>query len=185
MGRRGNSFNTSRGPRRRREMPTRVIATAIVEREESILLTQLATGRFAGYWLLPSASVAENTIPDTVRDMVLERTGHEVIDLNLLSVLEEPKTDARALRFVFAATVAELGRAIMDTEIAQARWFTRPAVREVLDERDVVPALGVMALLRAWADGTALPAYQVLRDDAVCPCGSGYLYAGCCGWDMR
>lgn len=185
MGRPGNSSNMSRGSHRKRGIPARLITTALIERDEHVLLTQLASGRFAGFWLLPSATVDEEPIEMTTRRMVLERTGNSVVSLRLVSVLEECKTDVRTLRFIFETVVAAQEQGIHDPEIVQARWFSREAVCEVLAERDVVPTLGVMGLLRAWAEATSLPVHQLLVEDSPCPCGSGHQYPGCCGWDMR
>lgn len=184
MARRANSCNMNSAHRRPRHA-RRLTVTAILERDNKLLLTQLASGRFAGFWLLPSASLAEGTLEAEVKAMVLTRTGYPVTAQRLACVLEEPRAHTAALRFVFTADIAEQEQAISDVEIVQARWFSRVAVQELLAERDVVPALGVMTLLQTWADGRALPAHQVLIDDALCPCGSGFNYPGCCGWDMR
>ena len=72
-----------------------------------------------------------------------------------------------------------------DGEIARVHWFPRASALAVLEERDVVPTLGVMRLIRGWAEGTALAALEAPREDAPCPCGSGYSYPGCCGWDAQ
>ena len=148
MARRANLSRVNNWPRRR-ERETRVIVAALVEREEHLLLTQLARGRFAGFWLLPSSSV-ESGPWRSGGAHAAERTGYEVRQSHLLCVQEEPKVDVLALRFVFHVTVGERESAVADPEIAQARWFSRAAVQEVLEERDVTPNLGVMSLIRAW-----------------------------------
>ena len=163
----------------------RVIATALTEREDTLLLVQLALGRFAGFWLLPSATPEDGPVEAAARRMLPERTGYPVGELSLASVVEEPKIGVLALRFVFRAVVAEPPRPVDDPDIVQARWFSRDAVREVLEERDVVPNLGVMSLLRAWAEGVALAPLELLPEDAQCPCGSGFGFRGCCGWDAK
>ncbi len=184
MGRRASSFRVN-NRRARSGQECRVIVTALAEREDHLLLAQLARGPFAGFWLLPSATPDEGTVDDTARRLLPERTGYAVTDQRLVSVVEEPKIGVLALRFVFQAAVAESAGAIEDGEIVQARWFSRDAVCEVLEERDVVPNLGVMSLVRAWADGMPLPTLALVREDALCPCGSGFGYRGCCGWDAR
>lgn len=184
MARRANLSRVNNWPRRR-ERETRVIVAALVEREEHLLLTQLARGRFAGFWLLPSSSVESGTVAESVGRMVQERTGYEVRQSHLLCVQEEPKVDVLALRFVFHVTVGERESAVADPEISQARWFSRAAVQEVLEERDVVPNLGVMTLIRAWCDKTPLCMLEALSEEAWCPCGSGHHFRGCCGWDAR
>ncbi len=158
-------------------------ATALVERDDHLLLCQLARGEYAGFWLLPSASVDEGTVQQTAAAMLPERTGYLAETLGLVSVVEEPKVQALSLRIVFAATVKEPQAEHGDTDIMQARWFAKAAAGEVLEERDVVPNLGVMALIRAWADGVPLQLLELLDENALCPCGSGYRYRGCCGWD--
>jgi ADP-ribose pyrophosphatase YjhB (NUDIX family) len=180
MGHRVNSLRTNRRPEQR----TRVVATALIERQEHLLLVQLARGRFAGFWLLPSAPVEQGTVAQAARALVPERTGCAVEHQELRGVLEHLRRETMLLRFVFATTVSvEAGRPT-DPDVVQAAWFTRPAVDELLRERDVVPTLGVMALLRAWADGLPLAPLEQLWDEVVCPCGSGFRYPGCCGWDM-
>lgn len=163
----------------------RVIATALVEQDDGLLLVQLAQGPFAGFWLLPSATAEEGTVEATARRMVMERTGYPVTDQRLVSVVEEPKTGVLALRFVFRTQVGERVAEVEDREIVQARWFSRTAASEVLEERDVVPNLGVMSLIRAWVDGRQLSPLELLVEDACCPCGSGFVYRNCCGWDAR
>jgi NADH pyrophosphatase NudC (nudix superfamily) len=163
----------------------RVITTALVERDGYLLLTQLAAGRFAGFWLLPSATAEEGTVEQTSLRMVWERTGYPVLEQQLVSVIEEPKPGVLALRFLFRSRVGERDAAVSDPEIAQTRWFSRAAVREVLAERDVVPNLGVMSVLRAWAEGATPRPLELLVEDTPCPCGTGFGYRGCCGWDAR
>jgi ADP-ribose pyrophosphatase YjhB (NUDIX family) len=163
----------------------RAIATALIERDDHLLLCQLARGEYAGFWLLPSASVDADTVLRTAQAMLPERTGYLATTLALVSVIEEPKVNALSLRFVFTAAVAEPPAPHDDTEIVQSRWFSKTAAREVLAERDVVPNLGVMSLIRAWADGVALRSLELLDENALCPCGTGYGFRGCCGWDAR
>jgi len=184
MRRQANSYRANRHPRRQCQT-IRLIATALIERDDALLLVQLAKGPFAGFWLLPSSSVDEGTVEVTARRMVLERTGYPVIEQQLLGVLEEPKPDVLALRFVFRATVGEREAGVGDAEITQARWFMREAVHEVLEERDVVPNLGVMSLIRSWVEGMTLRPLELLVEDALCPCGSGERFRGCCGWDAK
>jgi len=174
-----------------------VIVTALVEQADELLLVQLARGRFAGFWLLPSATVEQNAIEQTLCRMLQERTGYAAQSgtvlparearngYALLTVLEEPHVNGYALRFVFRARVSESVGQPTDGDIAAARWFSRAAVGTVPEERDVVPTLGVMSLLRAWAEGKTPLALESLHDDMLCPCGSGFNYAGCCGWDAR
>lgn len=168
-----------------RALQTRVIVTALLEQDDYLLLVQLARGRFAGYWLLPSATVEEQMLEQTLRQMAPERTGYPVSEPRLVSVVEESRTDTRVLRFVFQACVGTQTGSPSDVEIASARWFSHAAAREVLEERDVVPTLGVMALIRGWAEGITLSPLESLVDDVLCPCGSGFRYPGCCGWDMQ
>lgn len=182
MGHRANSFKLNRRPPAQQ---TRVIVTALAERDAQVLLVQLARGRFAGFWLLPSATVEEGTVTETARRMLPERTGYPVVEQQLASVVEEPKPEVLALRFVLRTRVGEATGERLHEDIAQARWFSRDAAGEVLEERDVVPTLGVMALIRAWADGMPLRPLELLIEDASCPCGSGHAYRGCCGWDAR
>ncbi len=163
----------------------RAIATALVEHHGHLLLCQLARGEYAGFWLLPSASVDDGTVLQTAQRMLPERTGYTATALELVSVVEEPKTNALSLRFVFAAAVADPQAEHSDTDILQARWFSRAAARELLAERDVVPNLGVMSLVRAWADGITPRPLELLDESAPCPCGSGYGFRGCCGWDSK
>lgn len=170
---------------RRPGQETRVITTALVEQDDNLLLVQLARGRFAGYWLLPSTSVEEGTVEQNSARMVFERSGYPVAESQLVSVVEELRAGVLALRFVFRTRVGERDAAVSDPDIAQARWFAREAVREVLEERDVVPTLGVMALIRSWADEIPLRPLESLVEDALCPCGSGFRYTGCCGWDAK
>ena len=117
--------------------------------------------------------------------MMFERTGHEVAEQHLLSVLEEPRHEVLALRFVFATALHGVSSGPVNTDFAQVRWFSRLAARGMLEERDAVPTLGVMSLIRGWADGVALRPHELLLEDAFCPCGSGFRYPGCCGWDKR
>jgi ADP-ribose pyrophosphatase YjhB (NUDIX family) len=161
----------------------RLIATALIEREGNLLLVQLAKGSLAGFWLLPSATVEDGSVEQTAQTMILERTGHPVRAMELLSVLEESRPDVLLLRFLFRAEVGAREAAIADPEIVQARWFSRTAVLEVLEERDVVPNLGVMSVLRAWADGVIPRPLEPILHDALCPCGSGDRYRSCCGWE--
>ena len=173
-------------PNSRPPQETRLIATILAEQADALLLVQLARGRYAGYWLLPSSGVDVGTVDAAARALLPARTGYQAETLALASVVEEPKTGVLAVRFVFRATVSARTEPLGDAEIAQARWFSRDAAREVLAERDVVPTLGVMALMRAWAEGIALPPLETLSpDDAPCPCGSGFRYRGCCGWDAE
>ena len=174
----GNSYR-----RNKHGQHIRAIATALVEHDDHLLLCQLARGEYAGFWLLPSASVDEGTVLEAARRMLPERTGYTATALDLMSVVEEPKTHALSLRFVFSAGVAELKADQSDTDILQVRWFSREAAKELLAERDVVPNLGVMSLVRAWTDGIAMRSLELLDENALCPCGSGYGFRGCCGWD--
>ncbi len=184
MARRANSYRAHNvGQRRARQV--RVIVTAIVERQGQLLMTQLAQGQFAGFWLLPSGTVEEGTVERAVAVMLRERTGYPALEQKLLGVVEETKLDVLSLRFVFAMQVGEREYENANPEILQARWFSREAVGEVLDERDVVPNFGVMSLLRAWVDARPLKALESLDDQALCPCGSGFAFTGCCGWDVR
>lgn len=183
MRRRVNSSRVNNRQQARQQ--TRVIVTALTERDDHLLLAQLARGRFAGFWLLPSATVEEGTVVDTARKMMPERTGYPVLDQRLVSVVEEPKIGVLALRFVFRTQVIEPASELTDMEIVQARWFSRDAVREVLAERDIVPNLGVMSLIRSWVEGMALSPLELLVEDALCPCGSGFGFRGCCGWDAQ
>ncbi|HEY3415771.1 MAG TPA: NUDIX domain-containing protein [Armatimonadota bacterium] len=176
-----SNWNRRRGP----AQETRIIVTALLERDDSLLLAQLAHGRFAGFWLLPSATVDESTVAATARRMVPERTGYPVAEQTLLSVVEEPMTQVLALRFVFSTQVGEQNGPPEDPEIARVHWFTRSALQDLLAEREVVPALGVMSLLRGWAEGLFLQPLETLNEDTLCPCGSGHRYAACCGWDTR
>jgi len=157
----------------------------LAEQDGHLLLCQLAKGEYAGFWLLPSASVEDGTMLETARRMLPERTGYAATALELVSVVEEPKTNALSLRFVFHAEVAKQKTEPSDTDILQARWFSREAARELLAERDVVPNLGVMSLVLAWADGIAFRPLELLDENALCPCGSGYGFRGCCGWDSK
>lgn len=178
-GRRANSYRANN------RQAARVIVTALAERDEQLLLVQLAQGRFAGFWLLPSASVDEGTAVEAARRMMPERTGYPVTAQRLVSVIEEPRAGVLALRFVFAVELGEVAGAHDDRDIARACWFSRDAAREVLAERDVVPTLGVMSLIRAWTEGTELQPLELLTEEARCPCGSGFGYRGCCGWDNK
>jgi ADP-ribose pyrophosphatase YjhB (NUDIX family) len=162
----------------------RLIATALVEHEDRLLLVQLASGRFAGFWLLPSASVEQGTVAETAARMLPERTGCFPTEQQLVCVQEEPKTGVLAVRFVFDMQIREETVPITDPEIAALRWITRDDALEILEERDMVPTLGVMHLLRAWADKIVLPPLATLDIETLCPCGSGFSYRGCCGWDM-
>lgn len=184
MRRRVNSFRVN-NRQQARAPQHRVIVTALLEHAEELLLVQLARGRFAGFWLLPSATVEEGSLEQTLCQMLPARTGYAAHEALLLSVLEEPHVSGYALRFVFRAQVSALGGAPADGDIAAARWFSRAATRAVLEERDVAPALGVMTLLRAWAEGETPAPLESLCDEVDCPCGSGFCYAGCCGWDAR
>ncbi len=168
---------------RRRGRPARLIATALIVRDARLLLAQLARGRFAGFWLLPSATVEDGTVAETAQRMVPERTGFAPTALTLRGVQEEPHAGVLAERFVFGVDVALPGRPHADGDIARVAWLAREGVRELLAEREVVPTLGVLHLLRQWADGGEVPPLTTLTDDAPCPCGSGFGYPGCCGWD--
>ena len=184
MARRANYYRTNSGSQRRAQNVC-VIVTALAERDGSVLLAQLAQGPFAGFWLLPSATVDEGTVTRAVGEMLLERTGYPALDQRLLTVQEETKIGVLALRFVFTVRAGERESGSIDPEIVQARWFTRDAVREVLEERDVVPTLGVMALLRTWLEERTPASLETPDEQARCPCGSGFSFAGCCGWDSR
>lgn len=162
-----------------------MIVTALAEHDDRLLMVQLARGRFAGFWLLPSATVEQDTVEETARQMLPERTGYRPAEQRLACVQEEPRTGILSLRMVFATRVEELAAAPSDPEIAQASWMTREVAREVLTERDVVPALGVMRLIRAWTENTMLPPLDSLDIEMPCPCDSGFSYRGCCGWDMK
>lgn len=177
-----NSFRRN-SQSRRTSQSCRVIVTALIERDEHLLLTQLAQGKFAGFWLLPSGTPDAGTVEQTASTLVATRTGYPVVEQRLCSVIEEPRQGVLALRFVFRTTVGERISAVDDPEIAQARWFSRTAVSELLAERDAVPNLGVMSLLRSWVEKTVLTPLELLCEDALCPCGSGHAYRGCCGWD--
>jgi uncharacterized protein YchJ len=72
-----------------------------------------------------------------------------------------------------------------DPEISRISWMTREMAREALTERDMVPTLGVMHLVQAWADHLVLPPMETLDIEMPCPCGSGFSYRGCCGWDAQ
>lgn len=182
MARRANSFRPSN--RAAVRQGARLIATALVEREDRLLLVQLASGRFAGFWLLPSASVEQGTVADTAAQMLTARTGYITTDQKLACVQEEPKTGLLAVRFVFAMQVSTETVPRSDPEIAALRWITRDEAVEILEERDLVPTLGVMHLLRAWAEQIVLPLLATLDIEMPCPCGSGFSYRGCCGWDI-
>lgn len=162
-----------------------MIVTALAVHDERLLMVRLARGRFAGFWLLPSATVEEGTVEETARNMFLERTGYTVTEQQLACVQEEAKTGILSLRLIFATRVREPEAAPGDPEIAQASWMSREMAREVLTERDMVPVLGVMRLARAWADNIALPPLDTLDSEMPCPCGSGFSFRGCCGWDMK
>ncbi len=181
MRRRANSFraNSRQQPR---SPQARLIVTALIEHDEHLLLVQLARGRFAGFWLLPSATV-ESTIEETLRQQIPERTGYPVIAQRLLSVIEERRVDVHAVRFVFHTQVGDSQGQPADSEIARVHWFSRATACTVLAERDVVPTLAVMSLIRGWAEGISLAPLESLREDVLCPCGSGFNYPGCCGWD--
>jgi ADP-ribose pyrophosphatase YjhB (NUDIX family) len=165
--------------------PTRVLVTALLVSDGRLLLAQLAAGPWAGYWLLPSATVETGTIEDAARTMTRERTGYALRDPRLLTVIEEARAGVRILRFAFAGGVGDRDPEHRDPELARTGWFSREAVAQVLQERDVQPTLGVMSLLRAWADGVTPEPLETLVDDALCPCGSGFRYPGCCGWDAK
>ena len=180
MRRRGNSFKANKHPQ---VTPTRLIVTALLESNERLLLAQLAAGPFAGFWLLPSATVETGTVEGAARQMVRDRTGHEMRDPRLLTVVEEGRVGVRALRFAFTSGVGERDPGHRDLELARTGWFSREAAALVLTERDVVPTLGVLSLIRAWADGITPEPLETLVEDVLCPCGSGYGYLGCCGWD--
>lgn len=180
MTRPANSYRPNK-----RGQTLRAVATVMVARNEGLLLCQLARGEYAGFWLLPSASVDEGTVKQTAQTILRERTGYSADALELASVIEEPKVRALSLRFVFTAEVAEPPAPHTDADILRSRWFSNTAAREVLEERDVVPNLGVMSLVRAWADGITLRPLEVLDENAQCPCGSGYRFRGCCGWDIQ
>jgi len=183
MRRQVSSFRANN--RAARAPQARLIVTALIEQDDSLLLVQLAHGRFAGFWLLPSATVEAEPIERTLRCMVPERTGYPVVDQQLLSVLEEARVDAHTVRFVYRVQVGEKEGQPADAEIATSRWFSREAARQVLEERDIVPTLGVMSLVRSWVEGIPPGPLELMVDDAQCPCGSGFRYPGCCGWDMR
>ena len=161
-----------------------MITTALFERDAQLLLLQLGRGRFAGYWLLPSATVDSGTLEETTRTMVLERSGYTPSVIHLSGMLEEASVERLILRMVYQVQAAERQSAIREVDIAQARWFSREAVDEILHERDIVPNLGVMTLLRDWCEARVPAAHAVLADDAACPCDSGFAYRGCCGWDQ-
>ena len=153
-------------PHRRRAQPVRVIATALIEHEERLLLAQLARGRFAGFWLLPSATVEQDTVAETAWQLLPFRTGVTPSSLELRGVQEEMQTGALALRFVFAGTAAP-GGPHADGDIARVGWLTRDAVCELLAERELVPTLGVLHLARAWAGDITLPPLVAL-DESKC-----------------
>ncbi len=180
MGRRVNSFRTNK--RAEVRQVTRPVVTVLAEADDCLLLVQLARGPFAGFWLLPSATVERGTIAECLRELVPARTGYAVAAARLCSVVEEPRADVLLVRFVFSVQVGAR-EAATDQEMAQARWFSRAAAREVLEERDVVPTLGVMALIRGWSERTPLRELELVVDDALCPCGSGDRFRACCGWD--
>ncbi|MHB9129498.1 MAG: hypothetical protein ACYDBB_00220 [Armatimonadota bacterium] len=180
-GYRSNSGNN----RTTEQQQTRLIVTALAETDERLLLGQLARGPFAGFWLLPSATVEHGSVERTLREMMPERTGYPVVGQQLASVLEESKPELLLLRFVFRVQAGECAGAHQDQEIAQVRWVPRHTVRLILSERDVVPNLGVMSLVRAWAEGTPMRPLETLIEDCLCPCGSGFRYPGCCGWDAK
>ncbi|HEX2948774.1 MAG TPA: hypothetical protein VHV83_04280 [Armatimonadota bacterium] len=161
----------------------RMIGAALIERDDQLLLVQLADGPFAGFWLLPSVSIDDGTVDSAIATMVFARTGHPVLQSHLISVIQEPKIGTLALRFLFRVRVGDRLSGITDHDIAQARWFSRDAVHELLEERDTVPNLGVMSVIRAWVDGVELAPLETLLNDALCPCGSGFRFTGCCGWD--
>jgi len=163
----------------------RVIVTALAEHDERLLMVQLARGRFAGFWLLPSATVEDGTVEETARSMFLERTGYSVVEQRLAGVQEEPRTGVLSLRLVFAMQIEELAMGPSDPEIARISWMTREMAQEALAERDMVPTLGVMHLVRAWVENLVLPPLDTLDNEMPCPCGSSYSYRGCCGWDMK
>lgn len=173
--------NRPTGPAPRR---SRLIVTALLEDDGRLLLGQLATGRFAGFWLLPSATVEESSLIESARLMARARTGRTVGALSLASVVEEPRAGVLALRFVFAGMPGAT-EADPDHELRQVRAFTREEAVGVVTERDAVPTLGVMALIRAWGEGIAPRALETLPEDVQCPCGSGFTYKGCCGWDSH
>jgi ADP-ribose pyrophosphatase YjhB (NUDIX family) len=185
MRQRGRTNRINSGNRRAPEQQTRLVVTALAETDNRLLLGQLARGPVAGFWLLPSATVEHGSVERTVRQMMPERTGYPVAGQQLVSVLEESKPELLLLRLVFRVQTGECAGAHEDREIAQVRWVTRHAVRQILTERDVVPNLGVMSLVRAWAEGTPLRPLETLIEDCLCPCGSGFRYPGCCGWDAK
>jgi len=182
MGHRANVFRPSSRIAQRK---TRVIVTAMAEQDERLLLVQLARGRFAGYWLLPSATVEEKTVEETARSMFLERTGYSAVEQRLSCVQEEPRTGVLSLRLIFTTQAEELAMGPSDPEIAKVNWLTRGMAQEVLAERDVVPTLGVMRLISAWAENLVLPPMETLDNEMPCPCDSSFSYRGCCGWDAN
>jgi len=182
MSHRVNLFRTGSRIAQRK---ARVIVTALAVHDERLLMVQLARGCFAGFWLLPSATVEENTVEETARMMLPERTGYVASEQHLACVQEEPKTGVLSLRFIFTTRIGELTATPGDPDIAKVSWMTREMAREVLTERDLVPTLGVMHLVQAWAENLVLPPLETLDSEIACPCGSGFSYHGCCGWDMK
>lgn len=182
MSHRVNRFRPVSRPAQRK---ARVIVTALAEQDERLLMVQLARGRFAGFWLLPSATVEDDTVEETARGMLPERTGYAAAGQRLIGVQEEPRTGVLSLRMVFAMQAVGGAAETSDQEIAKVGWMTRETAQEVLAERDVVPALGVMHLVRAWVERLALPPLATLDNEMPCPCGSGFSYRGCCGWDAQ
>lgn len=157
----------------------------LAEQQQRLLLVQLARGPFANFWLLPSTIVEQVGLAKCAVDMLRTHTGYSVCEQELISVLEEPLVGGLTMRMVFRASVNEQASSIIDPDIAQARWFSREAIVQLLQEREVVPRLGILSLLRAWAEQIPLRPLETLVDNALCPCGSGFQFRGCCGWDAK
>ncbi len=163
----------------------RPVVMVMVEKNDYILLCQLAKGEYAGYWLLPSNTL-ENGLENTVLNIVKERLNTDVIELKMIGVTEEKDFAQHYIyRFLFSAKLLDDPYCVDDNDYFQCKWFSREAANEMLQEKDAVPKIGIMGIIKKWADGENIMPLTEFDENMECPCGSGYGYRGCCGWDLK
>ncbi len=161
------------------------IVMVMAEKDNHLLLCQLAKGEYAGYWLLPSMTL-ENGLQHTAEKVITEKLNTTAETLKMICVSEEKDFSLNQIyRFIFTARLTDEPDCSNENNYFQCRWFSRVAAGEMLEEKDAVPKIGIMAIIQKWANNEELPLFVEFDDNMICPCGSGYGYRGCCGWDLK
>lgn len=105
-----------------------VVVDTLVLKGDKVLLTKRAPQLLeGGKWALAGGYVdRDETIQEAVRREILEETGHEITNLQLLKVVDSPhrprENNRQNISFVFFCEAGEqVGE--MDHEVTELRWF--------------------------------------------------------------